>query len=358
MYHFRNLVFEGGGVKGLGYVGALNALNKKDSTILPNIKRIGGASAGAITAILVGLNYSTTEIEKILMDLNFKNFLDDSWGMIRDTKRLIKDYGWYKGKFFRQWIGNTIKNKTGNSESTFKDIYNMKQENGFKDMYFIGTNLSTKFSEVFSYEHTPDMCVADAVRMSMSIPLFFEAVKSPRGDVYVDGGVLNNYPVRLFDREKYILEENRNIKGNINITSLETDYYKAHNDKLKQQGKEISNYIFNKETLGFRLDSAKEIGIFRYQEPISEKIDHLFNYTKSLVNTIMEFQQNLHLNSDDWQRTIYVDTLGVKTTDFDISDERKKELIKSGEEGIKKYFDWYDKQASTPINKPSASFTH
>jgi NTE family protein len=67
------------------------------------------------------------------MKLNFKNFLDDSWGFIRDTKRLIDEYGWYKGDCFRKWIGQIIKRKTGNSESTFADVQAMKKRKGFRD---------------------------------------------------------------------------------------------------------------------------------------------------------------------------------------------------------------------------------
>jgi len=205
-YHFRNLVFEGGGVKGIAYLGALEFLREK--VILQNIERVGGASAGAITAVFVGLNYSIEEIEEILWNLDFRNFMDDSWGIVRDTARLFTAFGWYKGDFFRKWIGNIIKIKTGNSDSTFREVYKQKTRNNFKDIYFIGTNLSTHFGEVFSYEHTPRMCIADAVRISMSIPLFFAAKRSPRGDVYVDGGLLDNYPVKLFDREKYIRNGN------------------------------------------------------------------------------------------------------------------------------------------------------
>ena len=67
------------------------------------------------------------------MKLNFKNFLDDSWGFIRDTKRLIDEYGWYKGDYFRKWIGQIIKRKTGNSELTFPDVQAMKKRKGFRD---------------------------------------------------------------------------------------------------------------------------------------------------------------------------------------------------------------------------------
>ena len=162
---------------------------------------MGGTSAGAITALLLGIGYALSEIEKILRELNFRNFLDDSWGLVRDVNRLVTEFGWYKGDFSRAWIGEQIKARTGNSESTFLEIAAAGQEKGFRDLYFIGTNLSTGFAEVFSAEHTPRLCIADAIRISMSIPLFFAARRSLRGDVYVDGGLIDNYPVKLFDRE-------------------------------------------------------------------------------------------------------------------------------------------------------------
>jgi NTE family protein len=339
-YHFRNLVFEGGGIKGMAYVGALQVLDKKG--ILPNIKRIGGASAGAITATLVGLNYSIEEIETILRNLNFQNFLDDSWGIIRDTNRLIQEFGWYKGDFFRDWIADLIKRKTGNSEATFNDVNNQKEEEGFRDLYFMGTNLSTRFAEVFSFEHTSRMCVADAVRISMSMPLFFAAKRSSRNDVYVDGGVLDNYPVKLFDRQKYVEQ----------YSSL-PDYYKEHNEKLIQANIAISPYVYNQETLGFRLDSAAEIAVFRdHAEPIHYPVHDFFDYVLALLETILESQASEHLHSDDWQRTIYVDTLGVKTTEFDLSNERKDALVKSGIENTDKYFVWYDNPVNRIANRP------
>jgi len=340
-YHFRNLVFEGGGVKGIAYVGALGVLESKG--ILRDITRVGGTSAGAITALLVGLNYSVSEIRKILSELNFRNFLDDSWGVVCDAKRLITEFGWYKGDFFRNWVADIIKAKTGSRESTFRETYVQKQEHNFRDIYFLGTNLSTGFGEVFSFEHTPRMCIADAVRISMSIPLFFAAKKSIRGDVYVDGGVLDNYPIKLFDRQKYIERYSRL-----------PEYYKKHNEELKRRGKTISPYVYNKETLGFRLDSAKEIAVFRDQaEPERRKIEDFFSYAWSLVETIVESQASRHLHGDDWHRTIYIDTLGVKTTEFDISDAKKDALIKSGKEHTEKYFRWFDDVANDPaINHP------
>lgn len=338
-YHFRNLVFEGGGVKGIAYLGALEVLT--DKGILSGVQRIGGTSAGAINAILLGLGFSLEDTKEILWSLDFNKFKDDSLGIIRDTDRLIEKFGWYKGDYFRSWIGELIRKKTGNSEATFADIEAMKEKRGFKSMYFMGTNLSTSFSEVFSAEHTPRTCVADAVRISMSIPLFFAAKRSTRGDVYVDGGVLDNYPIKIFDRKKYL--DSRNF--------AEPDYYKKINAQFKNTDRPISNYVYNKETLGFRLDTKEEISIFRdHAEPPHKQIDNFFEYTWALIHTIMESQQSAHLHGDDWARTVYIDTLGVRTTDFDLSDDKKKELAASGREGASKYFKWYD-NAETKPNK-------
>ena len=342
-YHFRNLVFEGGGVKGIAYVGATEVLEKKG--ILPNIQRVGGTSAGAINALLLGLNYTPAETKQILSELDFRNFLDDTWGVVRDTNRILTEFGWYKGDFFRRWIGDRIAAKAGNPDATFNDIHNQMGQKGFRELFFVGTNLSTGFAEVFSNEHTPRWCVADAVRISMSIPLFFAAKRSMRGDVYVDGGLIDNYPIKMFDREKYV-----DNKALVRIP----EYYQTHNGALEAQGKSVNPYVYNVETLGFRLDSAKEIAVFRDQaEPEHQKIEDFFSYLSALVRTVMETQSSQHLHSDDWQRTIYIDTLGVGTTDFDLSDERKVALAGSGTMHTEEYFAWYDDPKNTPANRPT-----
>ena len=340
-YHFRNLVFEGGGVKGIAYVGAMQVL--KDKGVLAAIERVGGTSAGAINATMFALGFSVEEQRTVLNRLDFKNFMDDSWGVVRDTERLINKFGWYKGDFFHAWISKLVKTKLGDPNATFAHLKAARRP----DLYVYGTNLSTHFGEVFSFEHTPHVRIADAVRISMSIPLFFAAVRNPRGDVYVDGGVLDNYPIKLFDREKYVHPDNREAMAG------KTPYYEKENKRFLKAHPESSPYVYNKETLGFRLDSKQEIGVFRYgAEPAHEKIDDFFDYVVALVGTIMEGQANTHLHGDDWQRTIYIDTLGVKTTEFGLSDAKKKKLEASGAKGATDYFAWFDNPLSAPSNRP------
>ncbi|MCX7771124.1 MAG: patatin-like phospholipase family protein [Proteobacteria bacterium] len=335
-YHFRNLVFEGGGIKGIAYVGALMELEKRG--ILQNINRVGGTSAGAITATLVALGYNNKEIYNVVNNMNFEDFFDDRWGIIRDIINLFKNFGWNRGKKFRDWIGELIKGKLGNSEATFYDL--VKSEKNIKQLYIIGVNLSTGFAEIFSHEHTPNMCIADAVRISMSIPFIFFAIRS-NNNCYCDGGLIDNYPVKLFDRMKYV-EVPKNARF--------TDYYEEHNKSIND--KNFSPYVYNKETLGFRLDSNKEIAVFKdHLEPAKTKINNLPDYTKAVMVALFNIQNSMHLHSDDWQRTIYIDTKGVKTLDFSLSGDKKQELITSGIDGVKRYFEWFDNPKENPVNR-------
>lgn len=328
-YPFRNLVFEGGGVKGVAYVGALEELESRD--ILRNITRIGGTSAGAINALLLTLGYSLDETRDILLGLDYKNFLDDSWGIIRDAKRIIDEYGLYKGDYFHDWIGELVEDKTGNRHATFNDL----RQQGYSDLYVMTTNLSTRFAQVCSIEHTPRERIADAVRKSMSIPLFFAAVREGvRGDVFVDGGVFNNYPVKLFDREKYI------DPAELSAHAVATEYYGRDNARKPATS---SAYIYNKQTLGFRLDTKEEIAVFRDgAEPVHHHIDNILEYAVGLIRAVLSVQENQHLHSDDWHRTIYIDSVGIRTTDFDLSEREKLGLIEQGKRGVTAYFDWYD----------------
>ena len=337
-YHFKNLVFEGGGVKGIAYVGALEVLDQEG--ILKDIERVAGTSAGAMVAVLVGLGYTAKEIGDILWEIKFQNFMDSSWGVVRDTKRFITDYGWYKGDFFRNLMVGYIEKKTKNGEITFKQLADEKK---YRDIYLIGADLSTGYSKVFSATHTPDVKIADAARISMSIPLFFAAVKGVNGDdhIYVDGGLMDNYAIKVFDRNNYVFDQENARK---------TEYYKKINDKLKARNARmrsisvVNEYVYNKETLGFRLDGQEEISMYLDPDtqPATKEIKSLFSYTKALVNTLIDFQNNVHLHSDDWQRTIYIDSLGISSTDFNISDKKKQDLVDSGRDFTQAYLDWYN----------------
>ena len=318
-------------MKGIAYVGAMEVLDREG--ILNNIERVAGTSAGAMVAVLVGLKYSAEEVKDVLWHLNFNNFMDKSNFFVGNTTRLLKEYGWYKGDFFRKTMADIIQRKTGNGEITFGELAATKE---YREIYLVGANLSTGLSEVFSHKTTPEMKVADASRISMSIPLFFASVKGGKNKkhIYVDGGLLENYPIKTFDQVEFIANAN---------SIRRTEYYETINTKCVQKGSAKTEYVYNKETLGFRLDSSDEISMYLGKGSTEVKeIKNFLGYTKALVTTLIDFQNNVHLHSDDWQRTIYIDTIGVGAVDFDISDEKKTDLLNSGKQYTESYLEWYN----------------
>ena len=117
--HFDNFVFEGGGIRGICFGGAIKYLEDHDLT--HQLIRIAGSSAGAIVAAGLAVGYKGDEIIKLLHETNFEKFKDDSFGVIMDVWRFINEFGIYKGEAFLDWIGNVIKAKTGNADITLKN---------------------------------------------------------------------------------------------------------------------------------------------------------------------------------------------------------------------------------------------
>jgi NTE family protein len=188
----ENLVFKGGGVLGIAYAGAIEALEKEG--ILSQVKRTAGTSAGAVAAVLISLGYSSNEIVNVLGNTNFKKFQDDL-----NPLKLTKKYGLYRGEKLLKWVQEIIHQKTGNKNLTFAELENQ----GYKTLKVFASDLNTTSLTEFSYDKTPNVKIAESIRASMSIPLFFDAWKfpdeQPNNHIYVDGGVLYNYPITAFD---------------------------------------------------------------------------------------------------------------------------------------------------------------
>jgi NTE family protein len=312
----RNLIFEGGGVRGIAYLGALKVLDEKN--ILENVEQVGGSSAGAITAFLIGLGYSFEEIKRIILEeVKVSEFRDG--GGLFSKKSFISQKGLYKGDKFYQWAQDTVAKKLGQPKATFNDLRLklIEQQSQsecahhpyrFRNIAFIGSNISTGYYEIFSCETSEAMPIADAVRISMSYPFFFAPFQAsenghdPQGHYYVDGGLLKNYPIDLFDK-----------------SSLEP----------------------NLETLGFRIDLPEEIEVLsRKKQPTAHPIHDFVGFVHALVSTAINGETNQHKRSLDDSRTVYINTQDVQTMDLDIDKKPEKIalLIKEGEKATRDYF--------------------
>jgi len=292
-YDYKNLVMEGGGVRGLAYAGVLTVLEQNG--VLHQIENVGGSSAGAIAALLVSIGYTAAEIDSLMTELPIERFNDGRGGVIGKYKRFKNDFGIYRGGAFEKWLQQLIQYKTGNPLLTFEQLHELHTTNNFyKDLYCTGTNLSKQQLEIFSYNNTPQMPLALAVRISSSIPLYFEPValdnhlqKMKKTDsvsfinYYVDGGMLCNYPISLFDSCE---------DGSLNpLTSA----------KVK----------FNTQTIGIKLERPQQIDSLNNNSiriPAYD-IDKLSEYLAAFANLLMETLSRKYPGLENEKgRTIYV----------------------------------------------------
>jgi NTE family protein len=335
MSQFRSLVFEGGGVKGIAYAGALEELEKR--RIIEDVTRVAGTSAGAISAALVALGATSDFVAETVGGTNFRSFMDSSFGMVRDANRLLADYGWFKGDAFSEWMKKQIAKLAGDPNLTFGQLWSLvetKKKPAFKKLYVTGSNLTGQIPIVFSKD-TADTPIWLGVRISMSIPLFFAAVRDVNQSVLVDGGVTWNYPLDLFDSKRFLDDKN-----NGGVVPHYTRYDADH--------------IYNKETLGLRVDTKDQIQAEKdaWKSPPA-KVNNFVDYVACLVGYMGDMANRLHLHENDWHRTVFIDASGVGTTEFGLSDEKTQRLIANGRQGVIDYFAWFDNPNTTPrpINK-------
>ena len=181
--HVSDLVFEGGGVKGIGLAGALATLEEREY----RPQNIAGTSAGAITAALLAAGYSAAELREIIVSLDYRQFQDRAWEdkmpLVERSLSLLLDLGLYEGDRFLEWIRERLEAK---DVRTFADLVQAE----YADDPRYRSRLQVIASDVTTHEllvlprdagklgiEPDELDVALAVRMSMSIPIFFEPVR-------------------------------------------------------------------------------------------------------------------------------------------------------------------------------------
>ena len=317
---FADLVFEGGGVKGIGLAGAYCALRERG--VEP--KRVAGTSAGAITAALVAAGYEAAELDEILLKVPFSRFKDRAWEdklpLVGNPLSVLLQLGIFEGRFFEAWMTGLLQAKgirtfgqLADPEATeLKDRYRLKVI--VSDVTHRRLLVLPDDAEHLGVE--PDeLGVAYAVRMSMSIPVFFEPVMhhNPRNDtdhLIVDGGMLSNFPVWLFDAR-----------------SGEPPRWPTFGMLLVEGEPRVE--------VGHRVEGEQH-GVVR---------GSVVDYVKSLASTMMEAHDRLYLEKATFVRTIPIPTLGISTTEFDITPERVRMLYESGRKAALDFLDRWDFEA-------------
>ena len=316
-----DLVLEGGGVKGIGLVGAILELDAAGYVV----QRVAGTSAGAIVAsIIAALNAKKqplTQLHDVLNTIEYPQFMKNSglrgkFGAVGDAAGLMIEMGLYDGDYLIEWLGKVL------SDIGVAHFSDLPMDDPGADKNLLP---SQKYTLVV---HTSDITrgkcvrlpwdypaygfdagnqrVVDAVRASMAIPFFFEPVRfrAPAGTiggqdfpsgpvVWVDGGMLDNYPIDVFDR---------------------TDGVPAR-----------------WPTLGIKL-SAKQAVV-----PDASGVHHVPTETMACLHTLMDNGDRYYIDIDQQRPpwTIFVDSTGMTATDFALTGDQQQTLFNSGQSAAK-----------------------
>lgn len=168
---------------GVAHAGVLQKLH--DDQLASSIDTIVGSSAGAIVGALYAVGIQPRSILDALLAVDRSKIF-----RFENIDSFLIDYGLDDGKYFMAHLADLYLRERVDPRITFADVYQAYK----KRLIITGTNTSAHRPEYFSMDTTPAMRVLDAVRISMSIPLLFTAVRRDNG-LFVDGGIRDNYPI-------------------------------------------------------------------------------------------------------------------------------------------------------------------
>ena len=273
-------IFGGGGIRGLAYVGAMEALKKLNI----ECDKYVGSSVGAIFAAFYALGYTPDEAKNIMLDFNALMFKDINFG-------INAEFAFSKGDIFENWIREIIekifykeKYKKGeNPPVAFRDIN--------KDLYVCSTDMASNSKFTFSKQTTPDFEIAKAIRISACFPGLMKPIEYDN-KLLVDGDLAKNLPL-----------------------------WKCADDLVTPDSR----------ILEYRLEGCSDCKNFK------NPIDY-FNEVYSTMSYFSTEQVVDLYKEQDKIDYIVIDTKDVLILDFQMPAEKREQLSQNGYDTTMKYF--------------------
>lgn len=187
----RCIVLSSGGIRGLAFVGAL--LELKKINMLKYVNEILGVSIGSLFGLGLCLKYSIEEMYMLGSNMDFTLLINIDPDLAFEY---FEKFGVDDGSQLKKFVSSILKAKGYNIDITFKELHEKT------NYYFrcFATNLNNCTLKEFSYIKTPHEQVLFGVVASMSIPCFY-IPQMKDSILYVDGAVLNSYPISLVSEE-------------------------------------------------------------------------------------------------------------------------------------------------------------
>lgn len=300
-------VFEGGGVKGIAFIGAIQVMEEEGY----RWQKLAGTSAGSIIASLLSAGYNGDELYAIFKHFDFASLLERrgwrSIPLLGPLWSLLTQKGIYPGQRLEQFVDDLLRRK---GIRTFGDLPPDKLKIIVSDISEY--RMLVLPDDLVHFQLNPlTFPIARAVRMSSALPYFFQPVLlrhavSKNVHYLVDGGLLSNFPVWLFDVEQP-----------------------------------------RWPTFGFRLSSPppgeqlEEAESAEHEEG-KRNITGLLSYSKSLLITMLEAHDRLHVKQAEAVRTIFIPTRGIRSTQFRMSPQMRENIYRSGRAAAERFVRQWD----------------
>ncbi|SEQ19971.1 NTE family protein [Virgibacillus subterraneus] len=291
-------VFSGGGVKAYALIGALKSIEGKGLSF----ERVAGTSAGAIMSTLIAAGYKIDEIEKLIQDLDMHKLLDaPKWTTLIPYSKWIFLYfqmGLYKGDKLENWLYRQLANK---NIYTFNDLQPdylkvVVSDISLGRLVVIPDDLERVYGIEPKY-----FSVSKAVRMSAGFPYFFMPKKlqgkSKHKSLIVDGGLLSNFPLWIFE------SENKRNKRPI---------------------------------LGVKLSGYPE-----QQSP--RKVSNALDMFHALFSTMIQAHDARYISKSQISNIMFIPVEHVESMNFNVSGITKEQLIKMGKEKADQFLRYWPK---------------
>lgn len=192
----KRIVFTGGGLRSLGHIGALEALQEKG--LLKHVKEYVGVSAGALIGFCMMLGYDIAELKKAVVEFDF-TFLQNTHPEI--VFDFLSSYGVDTGERLEKFLISLLRIKGYPIDMTFEQWFSQNPK--APRLRCFATNLNICEMKEFSTEKTPHLSFVFALRASMCLPLYFVPLKDPDTHHYlVDGGLIHNFPMNFLSCEE------------------------------------------------------------------------------------------------------------------------------------------------------------
>lgn len=340
----RYLALQGGGMKGLGHLGAVEELERYG--VLNQIEVVAGSSAGGMAAMLLAVGCSAEELKLEMDALNFEKLQDKrrpGWVELTPLAKAVKrranrgdlfknvqenapkptpigravagvqraedlvrlafgsDMGVYEGDQLAEALRRIVKRRTGNPDLTFRQLAELAEAKGppYKKLVVTVSNLTTGELEYWSADDPrfADRPIWEGASNSGRFPGAFVPSIDSEGQVRVDGGLKENLP-DVFNKPPYCPPDPMNEHGG-NRYAFALGLKESKDKKNKGKGLPIIRLLKDL----YRTKMSEEHLIKKYG-------DHI-----AMINPV-----------------------GVGTLEFDASEEKKQKLVRSGVNALRKSF--------------------